>query len=137
MLKDHGISMIDDTENTLFNSALQNGRKLVLSDAGKLLLNDLKLKKPIFTATNSISQQQQAPPPTLTSIATPQQQQTAAMTMATQKTPPPTTIRNSISSSDAMATKSKSGILMPIKQIPLKTNKVVFFTEQQQNRSNW
>lgn len=29
----------DDTDNTLINSALQSGRKLILSDAGKLLLN--------------------------------------------------------------------------------------------------
>lgn len=40
ILKDHGISMIpDDTDNTVLNSALQSGRKLILSDAGKLILN--------------------------------------------------------------------------------------------------
>lgn len=40
ILKDHGIAMLpDDTDNTLINSALQSGRKLILSDAGKLILN--------------------------------------------------------------------------------------------------
>lgn len=40
MLKDHGIAMLpDDTDNSLINSALQSGRKLVLSDAGKMILN--------------------------------------------------------------------------------------------------
>lgn len=29
----------DDTDNTVINSALQSGRKLILSDAGKLILN--------------------------------------------------------------------------------------------------
>lgn len=54
MLKNHGISMLtDDTDNTLFNSALQNGRKLVLSDAGKLLLNDIKYKKIVPTSSSS------------------------------------------------------------------------------------
>lgn len=45
ILKDHGIAMLDDTDSTLLNSALQSGRKLVLSDAGKLILNDPKFKK--------------------------------------------------------------------------------------------
>lgn len=46
MLKGHGISMIDDTENTIINSALQSGRKLILSDAGKqLILNYQKTTK--------------------------------------------------------------------------------------------
>lgn len=55
MLKDHGISMLaDDTENTLFNSALQNGRKLVLSDAGKLILNDMKYKKIVTTPSDIV-----------------------------------------------------------------------------------
>lgn len=40
ILKDHGIAMLpEDTDNTLINSALQSGRKLILSDAGKLILN--------------------------------------------------------------------------------------------------
>lgn len=40
MLKDHGISMlpIDDGENNIISSALQSGRKLILSDAGKQLM---------------------------------------------------------------------------------------------------
>lgn len=65
MLKNHGISMLtDDTDNTLFNSALQNGRKLVLSDAGKLLLNDIKYKK--FVTTSSSASNNNEMPSTIT-----------------------------------------------------------------------
>ncbi|XP_036337184.1 ankyrin repeat domain-containing protein 18A-like isoform X1 [Rhagoletis pomonella] len=45
MLKDHGISMIpedEDTSKELLTTALQNGRQLVLSEGGKLLLNETK-----------------------------------------------------------------------------------------------
>lgn len=46
ILKDHGIAMLpDDTDNSMINSALQSGRKLILSDAGKLILNDPKTTK--------------------------------------------------------------------------------------------
>lgn len=46
MLKDHGIAMLpEDTDNTMINSALQSGRKLILSDAGKLILNYPKTVK--------------------------------------------------------------------------------------------
>lgn len=41
--------MQEDTDNTLITSALQSGRQLVLSDAGKLLLNDPKFRKSIPT----------------------------------------------------------------------------------------
>lgn len=52
ILKDHGIAMLEDTDDTLLNSALQSGRRLVLSGAGKLILNDPKYK-PLMTATTS------------------------------------------------------------------------------------
>ncbi|KAL9905615.1 probable serine/threonine-protein kinase DDB_G0286465 [Glossina fuscipes] len=44
LLKSHGISMMpdDDTSKDLFNTALQNGRQLILSEGGKLLLNETK-----------------------------------------------------------------------------------------------
>ncbi|XP_069967444.1 uncharacterized protein Atac3 isoform X3 [Bactrocera oleae] len=45
MLKDHGISMMpedEDTSKELLATALQNGRQLVLSEGGKLLLNETK-----------------------------------------------------------------------------------------------
>uniref|UniRef100_A0A0A1X959 GA-binding protein subunit beta-1 n=1 Tax=Zeugodacus cucurbitae TaxID=28588 RepID=A0A0A1X959_ZEUCU len=45
MLKDHGISMMpedEDTSKELLTTALQNGRQLVLSEGGKLLLNETK-----------------------------------------------------------------------------------------------
>lgn len=47
MLKEHGISMIksDNTDNSLITSAIQSGRKLVLSEAGKIVLNDPKFRK--------------------------------------------------------------------------------------------
>lgn len=64
ILKDHGITMLpqeDDTETSLISSALESGRKLVLSEGGKLLLNDTKFKKnnifdsPILTTNQSSS----------------------------------------------------------------------------------
>lgn len=62
MLKEHGISMIqsDESDISLITSAMQSGRKLVLSEAGKLLLNDPKFKKQ-YTET-TISNQTQPPP---------------------------------------------------------------------------
>ncbi|XP_059620222.1 GA-binding protein subunit beta-1 [Phlebotomus argentipes] len=47
MLKDHGISMLptEDTENAFISSALQGGRKIVLSEAGKLMLNESKARR--------------------------------------------------------------------------------------------
>lgn len=44
MLKTHGISMMpeEDPSSNLVASAIQNGRKLVLSEGGKLVLNDAK-----------------------------------------------------------------------------------------------
>ena len=47
--------MLDDTDNTLLNSALQSGRKLVLSDAGKLILNDPKFKRVLPSPINTVS----------------------------------------------------------------------------------
>lgn len=57
ILKDHGIAMLEDTDGTLLNSALQNGRRLVLSDAGKMILNDPKYKPMLMRQP-----QQQQPP---------------------------------------------------------------------------
>lgn len=51
ILKDHGIAMLEDTDDTLLNSALQSGRRLVLSGAGKLILNDPKYKPLMAAAT--------------------------------------------------------------------------------------
>ncbi|XP_037813281.1 probable basic-leucine zipper transcription factor N isoform X2 [Lucilia sericata] len=44
LLKSHGISMIpeDDTSKDMLNTALQNGRQLILSEGGKLLLSETK-----------------------------------------------------------------------------------------------
>lgn len=44
LLKSHGISMMpdDDTSKDMLNTALQNGRQLILSEGGKLLLNQTK-----------------------------------------------------------------------------------------------
>ena len=44
LLKSHGISMMpeDDTSKDMLNTALQNGRQLILSEGGKLLLNETK-----------------------------------------------------------------------------------------------
>ncbi|KAJ6637273.1 GA-binding protein subunit beta-1 [Pseudolycoriella hygida] len=62
LLKEHGIAMQEDTDNTLITSALQSGRQLVLSDAGKLLLNDPKFKKSIPTIDNPSSVMTSATP---------------------------------------------------------------------------
>lgn len=47
ILKNHGISMMseddEDPSSNLLTSALQSGRTLVLSEGGKLLLNDTKM----------------------------------------------------------------------------------------------
>lgn len=42
ILRKHGITMLpdDDADNTIVNSALQSGRKLMLSDAGKQLIRN-------------------------------------------------------------------------------------------------
>lgn len=55
ILKKHGISMLpDDADNTIINSALQSGRKLILSDAGKqLILNYPKTAKSGASSTSS------------------------------------------------------------------------------------
>ncbi|XP_023299781.2 basic-leucine zipper transcription factor B isoform X2 [Lucilia cuprina] len=52
LLKSHGISMIpeDDTSKDMLNTALQNGRQLILSEGGKLLLSETKK---IHNNTNS------------------------------------------------------------------------------------
>lgn len=57
ILKDHGISMlpIEDTDNSIINSALQSGRKLILSDAGKqLILNYPKSFKSEASNVNAL-----------------------------------------------------------------------------------
>lgn len=52
MLKTHGISMMpeEDPSTNLVASVIQNGRKLVLSEAGKLCLNDSRIAPCNFTA---------------------------------------------------------------------------------------
>ncbi|GAB0096918.1 GA-binding protein subunit beta-1 [Sergentomyia squamirostris] len=55
MLKDHGISMLptEDTENAFISSALQGGRKIVLSEAGKLMMSESRAKKTASLATST------------------------------------------------------------------------------------
>lgn len=76
LLKHHGIAMIEDADGTLLNSALQSGRKLVVSDAGKLILNDPKFKRVFstephkFSASNSTATRP-APPAVVSSSGVP------------------------------------------------------------------
>ncbi|XP_065093761.1 uncharacterized protein Atac3 [Ochlerotatus camptorhynchus] len=46
MLKEHGIAMIpsDDSGSSLITSAIQSGRKILLSEAGKFALNETRLQ---------------------------------------------------------------------------------------------
>lgn len=46
MLKEHGIAMIpsDDSGSSLITSAIQSGRKIVLSEAGKFALNETRMQ---------------------------------------------------------------------------------------------
>lgn len=46
MLKEHGIAMIpsDDSGSSLITSAIQSGRKIVLSEAGKFALNETRVQ---------------------------------------------------------------------------------------------
>lgn len=70
LLKEHGIAMQEDTD-TLITSALQSGRQLVLSDAGKLLLNDPKFRKSIPTGRQSnVQTNSTSTKPALTSVST-------------------------------------------------------------------
>lgn len=47
---------VDDADNTIINSALQSGRKLILSDAGKqLILNYPKVMKTGASSTTTTS----------------------------------------------------------------------------------
>uniref|UniRef100_A0A1I8P8J0 Uncharacterized protein n=1 Tax=Stomoxys calcitrans TaxID=35570 RepID=A0A1I8P8J0_STOCA len=58
LLKSHGISMMpeDDTSKDMLNTALQNGRQLVLSEGGKLLLNETKkIQNSNSNLSNSVS----------------------------------------------------------------------------------
>lgn len=109
LLKEHGIAMQEDTEDTdLITSALQSGRQLVLSDAGKLLLNDPKFRKTIPTIGK----------------------QSNVMTSSTStKTPlaPSVTTKQNIGSSTFKFeyVKKKPAILQPnTKAMALETNKV-------------
>ncbi|XP_058457918.1 uncharacterized protein LOC131434790 [Malaya genurostris] len=49
MLKEHGIAMIpsDDSGSSLITSAIQSGRKIVLSEAGKFALNETRVQAPV------------------------------------------------------------------------------------------
>lgn len=108
LLKEHGIAMQEDTDNTLITSALQSGRQLVLSDAGKLLLNDPKFRKSIPAVgrqsnimTNSTSTK------------------TALTSVSTRPNIGPSTFKFEY-------VKKKPSILAPnAKAMPLETNKVM------------
>ncbi|XP_055912253.1 ankyrin repeat domain-containing protein 17 isoform X4 [Eupeodes corollae] len=72
LLKSHGISIMnddEDTSNKLLTTALQNGRQLVLSEGGKLLLNEAKkMSKTPFSETVKIAaapHPSSAPPPSI------------------------------------------------------------------------
>lgn len=112
--------MLDDTDSTLLNSALQSGRKLVLSDAGKLILNDPKFKKIMPVVHTS-------KPPSLISTSS-----VTATVSHSDGTIPPNTIKleqfrkqkpvlmpfpNTGATNNNMAASSKA--------LPLKTNKVI------------
>lgn len=108
LLKEHGIAMQEDTDNTLITSALQSGRQLVLSDAGKLLLNDPKFKKTIPTTGKQINTM-----PTSTSTKSP------IIPLATKSSIGPSTFKFEY-------VKKKPTILTPnTKAMPLETNKVI------------
>ncbi|XP_053684830.1 serine/threonine-protein phosphatase 6 regulatory ankyrin repeat subunit A [Sabethes cyaneus] len=50
MLKEHGIAMIpSDDSGSLITSAIQSGRKIVLSEAGKFALNETRVHSPAGT----------------------------------------------------------------------------------------
>ncbi|XP_058829777.1 uncharacterized protein LOC131689046 [Topomyia yanbarensis] len=51
MLKEHGIAMIpsDDSGSSLITSAIQSGRKIVLSEAGKFALNETRVQSAATT----------------------------------------------------------------------------------------
>lgn len=97
--------MQEDTDNTLITSALQSGRQLVLSDAGKLLLNDPKFRRsigPIGRQSNVVSN----------STST--------------KTTPLTRPNTGPSTFKFEYVKKKPSILTPnAKAMPLETNKVI------------
>lgn len=62
MLKEHGIAMIpsDDSGSSLITSAIQSGRKVVLSEAGKFALNQTRMQ------SGSVQPTTVATPPTTT-----------------------------------------------------------------------
>lgn len=103
LLREHGISMIpsDDSDSSLITNALQSGRKLVLSEAGKIVLNDPKFRK-MFTDSPPHSSQAAAP-------------------MNTNKS------ENSLAVVQASPVKiiQKKMPIIPSKNFPLKTNKVI------------
>lgn len=118
ILKDHGISMLDDTDSTLLNSALQSGRKLVLSDAGKMILNDPKFRKNIPVVRSQPQQQQSSPnppPPPLTFNMTSNLSNTMNLEQLRKQKPP------MVLQPAATASSQSAGV----KGLPLKTNKVI------------
>lgn len=123
ILKDHGISMQDDTDSTLLNSALQSGRKLVLSDAGKMILNDPKFRKNIplvrAAATSTAAVQNAPPPPPLTfNNATAQPSNTIRFDQLRKQKPPPIILQQPGGGGGIVTTAANKGM-------PLKTNKVI------------
>lgn len=120
--------MLDDTDSTLLNSALQSGRKLVLSDAGKLILNDPKFRK---TLPSTVSQ----PPPLVSTSMSVTQQAVSTVPFQTgtlkfenlRKKPVFTPVTQQaltngtvVSNNTTTSTNSTTG-----KSMPLKTNKVI------------
>lgn len=110
LLKEHGIAMQEDTDNTLITSALQSGRQLVLSDAGKLLLNDPKFKKTIPTTGKQLNTV-----PSSTSTKSPM-------------IPPATKPNIGQSTFKFEYVKKKPTILQNTKPMPLETSKVMHFS---------
>lgn len=58
ILKEHGISLLptEDNENKLITNALQSGRKIILSEAGKFLLNQTRPNKGLsFTPSTPVT----------------------------------------------------------------------------------
>lgn len=104
LLQEHGISMIpsDESDSSLITNAIQSGRKLVLSEAGKIVLNDPKFRK-MFT---------DSPPHPSQAVTLPKPDNSLAV------------FQSSSSSSPVKIVQKKMPIL-PSKNFPLKTNKVI------------
>lgn len=120
MLKEHGISMQEDTDNTMIASALQSGRQLVLSDAGKLLLNDPRFKN----STPNMGKQSNLTTPNMGKQSNPTTTVTSTSTR-TSLTQAPSRPTTGPSTFKFEYMKKKPTIVTPnTKAMPLETNKV-------------